>query len=136
MSIDLVVPTKISPTLQPIQDQEGDASALSVATNAVTIAGQDIVGGALPLVIQGNAVAPGQQTFGRILRLVSGQLGTGGMYDFAVDPGGNLQIFAGGQTSNAAFTISPQGAVSISNLAIANLTVTNLTVTKHLSAGA
>jgi hypothetical protein len=66
MSIDLVVPTNISPSLQPIQDQNGDASALSVATNAVTIVGQDIVGSALPLVIQGNGVGQGQQTFGRI----------------------------------------------------------------------
>jgi hypothetical protein len=135
MSIDLVVPTKISPSLQPIQDQDGDASALSVATNAVTIIGQDIVGSALPLVIQGNGVAQGQQTFGRILRLVNGKLGTGGMFDFAVDAGGNLQLYAGGQTSNPALTITPQGAVSIPNLAIANLTVTNLTVTKHMSAG-
>jgi hypothetical protein len=135
MSIDLVVPTKISPSLQPISDQDGDPSALSVATNAVTIIGQDIVGSALPLVIQGNGVAQGQQTFGRLLRLVSGKLGTGGMYDFAVDTSGNLQIFAGGQVATSCLTINPQGAVSIPNLAITNLTVTNLTVTKHLSAG-
>jgi hypothetical protein len=135
MSIDLVVPTKISPALQPIQDQDGDASALSVATNAVTIVGQDIVGSALPLVIQGNPVGQGQQTFGRVLRLVNGKLGNGGMFDFAVDTSGNLQVYAGGQTSNSALTISPSGAVSIPNLAITNLTVTNLTVTKHLSAG-
>jgi hypothetical protein len=63
------------------------------------------------------------------------KLGTGGMYDFAVDASGNLQIYAGGQISNSALTITPQGAVSIANLAITNLTVTNLTVTKHLSAG-
>jgi hypothetical protein len=137
MSIDLVVPTNISPSLQPIQDQNGDASALSVATNAVTIVGQDIVGSALPLVIQCNGVGQGQQTFGRILRLVNGVNGTvtGGMFDFAVDASGNLQVYAGGQTSNSALTISSSGAVSIPNLAITNLTVTNLTVTKHLSAG-
>jgi hypothetical protein len=137
MSIDLVVPTKISPSLQPISDQDGDPSALSVATNAVTIIGQDIVGSALPLVIQGNGVVQGQQTFGRLLRLVNGVNGTvtGGMFDFAVDASGNLQLYTGGQTSNPALTISPQGAVSIPNLAITNLTVTNLTVTKHLSAG-
>jgi hypothetical protein len=118
MSIDLVVPTNISPSLQPIQDQNGDASALSVATNAVTIVGQDIAGSALPLIIQCNAVGPGQKTFGRILRLVNGNLGQSGTYDFAVDASGSLQLYTVGNTSNPALTITQLGAVSIPNLAI------------------
>jgi hypothetical protein len=44
-------------------------------------------------------------------------------------------VYAGGQTTMSALTISPQGAVTIPNLVITNLTVTNLTVTKRLSAG-
>jgi hypothetical protein len=58
------------------------------------------------------------------------------MFDFAVDGKGNLQIYAGGQIQTSAFTISPQGAVTIPILVITDLTVANLTVTKHLSAGA
>lgn len=135
MSIDLIVTSKIGATLQSILDQDGDASALSVATNAVEIKRQDIIGSTMPLTIIGLPVAQGQQTAGRLLRLFSQKLGTGGMYDFAVDPNGNLQLFAGGQISTPALTITPQGAVSIANLTIANLSVTNLTVTKHLSAG-
>jgi len=108
---------------------------VSLASNAVTIQGQDIVGGALPLVVAGLPVASGQQTAGRLLRLNSQTLGTKGMFDFAVDSSGNLQIYAGGQIATSALTISPQGAVTIANLTLTNLTVTNLTVTKHLSAG-
>jgi hypothetical protein len=121
MSVNLIVQNGISTALQAVQDSSGTKSALNLASNEVVIEGQDIVGAALPLQVAGLPVSAGEQTFGRLLRLYSQQLGTGGMYDFAVDAHGNLLIYAGGQTATAALTISPNGAVTIPNLTVKNL---------------
>jgi len=116
MSIDLVLSNPISANLQPIAGQGGGSSSgLSIATNATVIAGQDIVGGALPLVIQAQAVN-GQSTLNRILRLMSS---TGSFFDIGIDASGNL--FINSNQTNGILTLSPAGQLTVPNLVLSNL---------------
>lgn len=110
MSIDLTIANTISGTLQPVQDQSNNASALSIASNAVLISGQDVVGGALPLVVQGAAVTQGD-SWGRLIRLASP---TGAFFDIGIDQNGNLFFNTSSSTQTShALTISPTGVVTI-----------------------
>lgn len=112
MSIDVTVPASFSQGTQNVQDQNGASSALSLATNAAVIKGQDVVGSAMPLVIQGLPVGTGQQTWGRLLRLV----GPGNQFfDLGIDSNGNLFLNGPGSTAtNHLLTISTTGVITIS----------------------
>ena len=113
MSLDLVVANSISSGSQTVQDQNGASSALSLATNQVTVKGQDIVGGALPLILQGSPVGTGQQTWGRIIRLV-GFAGSATFFDIGIDQNGNLFLNGPNSTqTNHIITISPNGTITI-----------------------
>jgi hypothetical protein len=116
-SIDLVISSAVSGTLQTVTTQDGSPSGLALANNATTITGQDIVGGALPLVITGQT--PGTQpTWGRILRLAHGA----GLFDFGIDASGNFFINSNASTATShVLTISPSGQVTIPNLVLSNL---------------
>jgi hypothetical protein len=110
MSIDLTIANPISGTLQAVQDQNNNASALSIASNMVQINGQDVVGGALPLIVQGVAVNDGD-TWGRLIRLASP---SGAFFDIGIDQNGNLFFNTPNSTQTAhALTISPTGVVTI-----------------------
>lgn len=113
MSIDVTVPASFSQGTQNVQDQNGASSALSLATNAAAIKGQDVVGSAMPLVIQGLPVGTGQQTWGRLLRLVG--TGSNQFFDLGIDGNGNLFLNGPGSTAtNHLVTISPTGVITIS----------------------
>jgi hypothetical protein len=47
MSIDLTVPNPLSSGLQPVQDQNGNSSALQLTTNAVGVSGDLVVEGSV-----------------------------------------------------------------------------------------
>ena len=110
MSIDLTIANPISGTLQAVQDQNNNASGLSIATNSVQITGQDVVGGALPLVVTGTQVTGGD-SWGRLIRLASP---TGAFFDIGIDQNGNLFFNTSNSTQTShALTISPTGVVTI-----------------------
>ncbi|MBV8544598.1 MAG: hypothetical protein JO093_10505 [Acidobacteria bacterium] len=116
-TIDLVVPAQISASPQPVSGQTGPASGLSLGTNSTIITGQDIVGGALPLVLSAQATT--QPTWGRILRL---QSPSAGFFDLGIDAGGNLFINSTSSTASVhVLSISPSGQVTIPNLVLTNL---------------
>ena len=133
MSLDLTVETKISASPQAVRDQDGDPTALALATHSAVITGQDIPGEALPLSVEGIDVS-NTDSLGRLLRLRHVELGRQGIYDFAIDASGNLHLYVGGGSIEA-LMVSPEAVVTIKNLSIDNLTVQNLNVTQHLSAG-
>lgn len=114
MSIDLVVPNPIASGMQPVQDQNNNTSALSISLAGVLVKGQDVVGGSLPLIVQGTPVGSGQQTWYRLVRF-QGAGGSGGQFfDLGIDQSGNL--FLNGPSSTATnhiISISPSGAITI-----------------------
>lgn len=113
MSIDVTVPASFSQGTQNVQDQNHASSALSLATNMAHIKGQDVVGGALPLIIEGLPVGGGAQTWGRLLRLTGP--GPGQFFDLGIDSHGNLFLNGPGSTAtNHLLTISPTGVITIS----------------------
>ena len=119
MSVDLVVSTAISTTLQPISSQAGGQSGVLVATNATQVKGQDIVGAAMPLAVIGQAVVAPGQTWNRLVRL---QNSNGQFFDLGIDASGNFFINSQNSTATAhVLTISQSGVVTIGNLALTNL---------------
>lgn len=112
MSIDVVVANSFSTGLQTLQDQDGAPSALAASTNTARVTGQDIVGGAMPFTLVGQPVGAGQQTWGRLVRLV----GTNGQFfDLGIDSSGNL--FLNGPNSSATghiLSISQSGVITFS----------------------
>ena len=111
MSIDLTIAGPISGTLQPVQDQNNNASGLAIATNSVAITGQDVVGGALPLIVTGTKVTQGE-SMGRLIRLAGATPGV--FYDLGIDAKGNLFLNGPGSTaSQHLLTVSPNGVVTI-----------------------
>jgi len=113
MSIDVTVPNSFSSGPQTLQDQNNVQTSLTLGNNQAIVIGQDIVGGALPLQIRGQAVGSGQQTWGRLIRLV-GIGGPNNFFDIGIDQNGNL--FLNGPSSTATnhiLSVSPTGAITI-----------------------
>lgn len=97
-SNELAVQNAISSTLQTVQDEKGNNTALSISSNAVQVNGQDVPGYALPLSINGTASTGGSSTspssWGRLIRVstppVAGQ--TTSFFDIGIDKSGNFFI--------------------------------------------
>lgn len=116
MSLDLVVPATIAGSLQTVSAQDGSTSGLALASNWTVITGQDIAGGAMPLVVLANPTQ--QPTWNRIMRLASGP----NFFDFGIDTNGNFFINSNTSTETIhVLTISPAGQVTIPNLVLTNL---------------
>lgn len=119
MSIDLTVPGPISAAPQPVADQEGHESGLQLALNETRIVGQDIVGGALPLVVVGQTTQA--KTHHRLLRL---QGPSGDFFDIGVDTAGTLFVnnSRAGADAPPVLSITQAGEVRINKLMLPNLT--------------
>lgn len=102
MSIDLTVKEKMSKTVQVVQDQDENKSALSLGNNAVQIKGKDICGTSLPLMMEQDTtgliyspeVDGEKNTLGRFLRFAhkpDNQVDPF-IIDFGIDKKGTLTI--------------------------------------------
>ncbi len=132
MSADLTVASAISTNLQPVQTQASaeNSSALFLASEMIQVRGQDVVGGALPLWVQGSTSLGSYQagtTFGRLIRVAD--VGTSGQfYDIGIDQWGNLFINSERSSeSQHVLTLSNDGTLQVSLLAINQLQLTGLT---------
>lgn len=111
MSIDLTIANPISEILQPVQDQDSNASALAISTNSVMIKGQDVAGSALPLVVEGVSAPQGATTYGRLIRLS----GNGTFFDIGIDTDGRLFLTTQGaeHPSQHVLTVSKDGVITL-----------------------
>lgn len=88
-TIELGVQSPISGELQQVQDEQGNASALALANNAVAIQAQAAAGGAIPLSVTSAEVVTGPNS-GSLIRLSNSVYQT--VYDIGIDLSGNLFI--------------------------------------------
>jgi hypothetical protein len=106
--IELAVQAPISGTLQTVQDENGNNTALALANKGATVTGQDVPGLPLPLVVVGTAAGSGSNPgFGRVIRIKT-EPGAN-FFDIGIDQSGNFFINGPGSTSQHALAIAQGG---------------------------
>jgi hypothetical protein len=134
-SIELAVQAPISGTLQTVQDQNGNNTALALADKAVGVTGQDVPGQPLPLVVFGTPAGSGSPSnpgWGRVVRISTNPIGTGAgwdnFFDFGIDGSGNFFINSPGSSSSAHVLAIAKGGIQPSTSAPASATLESVFV--------
>jgi hypothetical protein len=128
-SNELAVQGPISGTLQTVQDENGNNTALVLANNAAQIIGQDVPGGALPLLVSGTAGgggSPSNPSWGRVIRIKT-EPGAN-FFDMGIDKSGNFFINGPGSSPSEHVLAITQGGIQPSASAPAGANLESLFV--------
>ena len=117
--IELAVQAPISGTLQTVQDENGNNTALALANNSARFIGQDVPGGALPLVVSGTLAGSGSSSnpsWGRVVRITTGPDWTN-FFDIGIDANGSFFINGPGSSPSAHVLAIAKGGIQPSTSA-------------------
>jgi hypothetical protein len=116
--IELAVQAPISGTLQTVQDENGNNTALALANKGVTVSGQDVPGLPLPLVVFGTLAGSGPSSnpgWGRVVRISTD--GWNKFFDFGIDANGSFFINGPGSSPSAHVLAIAKGGIQPSTSA-------------------
>jgi len=129
--IELAVQAPISGTLQTVQDENGNNTALALANKGATVRGQDVPGLPLPLVVFGTPAGSGSPSnpgWGRVVRISTGTDGWNPFFDVGIDSNGSFFINGPGSSPSAHVLAIAKGGLQPSTSAPAGANLESLFV--------
>lgn len=129
--IALAVQAPISGTLQTVQDQNGNNTALALANKGIQVTGQDVPKQPLPLVVFGTPAGSGPKSnpgWGRVVRISTAGTGFDPFFDFGVDANGSFFINGPGSSPSAHVLAIAKGGIQPSTSAPKGANLKSLSV--------
>jgi len=126
--IALAVQAPISGTLQTVQDENGNNTALALANLGAQVNGQDVPGKPLPLVVSGTPAGSGSpSSWGRVVRISTGT-DWANFFDLGIDANGSFFVNSPSSSPSAHVLAIAKGGIQPSTSAPAGANLQSLFV--------